>query len=385
MLQVLGFLIINAILEEKMENRAHNFFAGPAALPTEVLEKAQKELLNFRGTGVSVMEISHRDKAFIAVADEAAADLKKLLGLGDDYAVLFLGGGATHQFVMLGMNALHEGDEADYIVSGNWAKRAYEEGTLQGKANLVATSANLEKPFCELPEVKQENMSPKAKYLHFCSNNTIYGTQFFEDNFPKPLPGVGLVCDMSSGFMSHTFDATKFDMMYAGAQKNIGPAGVTVVVLKKEWAEKTFTKKLPKSLDYNFQIEKESMFNTPPCFNIYITGLVFKWMLEMGGIEAMEKRNRIKADIIYGMIDKYPDFYRGYVTNKAHRSLMNVPFNLPTPELEAEFVSAAKAKGMLGLKGYRTVGGIRASIYNSTSPESVQALADFMEEFRKSH
>ena len=368
-----------------MENRAHNFFAGPAALPYEALKKAQEELLNFRGTGVSVMEISHRDKAFIEVAKEAEADLKKLLGLGDDYAVLFLGGGATHQFIMLGMNALHEGDEADYIVSGNWAKRAYEEGGLQGKANLVATSADLEKPFCRLPEVKQENMSPKAKYLHFCSNNTIYGTQFFEDNFPKPLPGVGLVCDMSSGFMSHNFDATKFDMIYAGAQKNIGPAGVTVVVVRKEWAEKTFTKKLPKSLDYNFQIQKESMFNTPPCFNIYMTGLVFKWMLEMGGMEGMEKRNRTKADMLYGMIDKYPDFYKGYVTEKAHRSWMNVPFNLPTPELEAEFVAAAKAQGMLGLKGYRTVGGIRASIYNSTSPESVKALVDFMEDFRNSH
>lgn len=368
-----------------MENRAHNFFAGPAALPTEVLKKAQAELLDFKGMGVSVMEMSHRDKAFIAVATEAEADLKKLLGLGDDYAVLFLGGGATHQFTMLPMNALHEGDEADYIVSGNWADRAYEEGQVIGKANLVATSKTLAKPFCELPEVKQENMSPKAKYLHFCSNNTIYGTQFFEDSFPKPLPGVGLVCDMSSGFMSHNFDATKFDMIYAGAQKNIGPAGVTVVVLRKEWAAKTFTKKLPKSFDYNFQIKKESMFNTPPCFNIYITGLVFKWMLEMGGMEGMEKRNKIKADIIYSMIDKYPDFYRGYVTNKAHRSWMNVPFNLPTEELDDEFVKAAKAKKMLGLKGYRDLGGIRASIYNSTSPESVTALADFMEEFKKSH
>ncbi|MGI6395447.1 MAG: 3-phosphoserine/phosphohydroxythreonine transaminase [bacterium] len=368
-----------------MENRAHNFFAGPAALPTEVVKKAQEELLNFRGMGVSVMEMSHRDKVFVNVAAEAEADLKKLLGLGDDYAVLFLGGGATHQFTMLPMNALHEGDEADYIVSGNWANRAYEEGGNQGKANLVATSKTLEKPYSELPEIKQENMSPKAKYLHFCSNNTIYGTQFFDNNFPKPLPGVGLVCDVSSGFMSHTFDASKFDMMYAGAQKNIGPAGVTVVVLKKEWAAKTFTKKLPKSLDYNFQIEKESMFNTPPCFNIYITGLVFKWMLEMGGIPAMEKRNRQKAETIYGMIDKYPDFYRGYVTNKDHRSWMNVTFHLPTDELNAEFVAAAKAKNMLGLKGYRSLGGIRASIYNSTSPESVQILADFMEEFKKNH
>jgi len=366
-----------------MEKRAHNFFAGPAALPYEVMKKAQEELLDFRGMGVSVMEMSHRDKAFIAVADEASADLKKILGLGDDYAVLFLGGGATHQFIMLGMNALHEGDEADYIVTGNWANRAYEEGCLQGKANLVATSKNLPKEYSELPEIKKENMSPKAKYLHFCSNNTIYGTQFFD--FPEPLPGVGLVCDMSSGFLSHKFDASKFEMMYAGAQKNIGPAGVTVVVLKKEWAQKTFTKKLPKSLDYNFQIKKESMFNTPPCFNIYITGLVFKWVLENGGLEGMEKRNRKKAEIIYGAIDQHSDFYRGYVTNKAHRSWMNVTFNLPTPELEDEFVKAAKAKNMLGLKGYRDLGGIRASIYNSTSPESVQFLADFMEEFRKNH
>ena len=375
-----------------MENRAHNFFAGPAALPLEVLKQAQAELLNFRGTGVSVMEISHRDKAFIAVTEEAEADLKKLLGLGDDYAVLFLGGGATHQFIMLPMNVLNEGDCADYVDSGNWAHRAYEEACIQAdwakaKANCVASTRELEKKYCVLPEVKQENMNPNAKYLHFCSNNTIYGTQFFEKNYPKPLPGVPLVADMSSGFMSHKFDATKFDMIYAGAQKNVGPAGVTVVVIKKSWAE-TFNKKgfqLPKTLDYKVQIEKGSMFNTPPCFNIYITGLVFKWMLEMGGLEAMEKRNDKKQKMIYGAIDNSNGFYRGYVQNPEHRSWMNVTFNLPTPELEEEFVKSAKAQGMLGLKGYRTLGGIRASIYNSTTPESVETLVDFMESFRKAH
>jgi phosphoserine aminotransferase len=364
-----------------MENRAHNFFAGPAALPVEVLKKAQEELLNFKGTGCSVMEISHRSKEFQSVIDEAEADLKKILGLGDDYSVLFLQGGATHQFIMLAMNALHEGDEADYIVSGKWASRAHEEGALQGKANLIATSENLEKKFSVLPEVKKEDMNPNAKYLHFTSNNTIFGTEWFD--YPEPPEGVGLVCDMSSDFLAHKFDARKFDMIYAGAQKNVGPSGVTVVVLKKEWAEKTFTKKLPKTLDYKFQIKKGSMFNTPACFNIYITGLVFKWVLEQGGLEGMEKRNREKMETIYGMIDAHPEFFKGYVPNKAHRSWMNVCFNLPTPELEAQFIAEAKEKNMLGLKGYRELGGIRASIYNSTSPESVKALADFMDEFRK--
>jgi len=361
--------------------RAHNFFAGPAALPLEVLKKAQEELLDFKGTGCSVMELSHRSKQFQTVIDEAEADLKKILGLGDDYSVLFLQGGATHQFIMLAMNALHDGDEADYIVSGKWASRAFEEGGLQGKANLVATSENLEKKFSALPEVKKENMNPNAKYLHFTSNNTIFGTQSFD--YPKPLEGVGLVCDMSSDFLSHKFDASKFDMIYAGAQKNIGPAGVTVVVIKKSWAEKTFTKKLPKTLDYNFQIKKGSMFNTPACFNIYITGLVFKWVLGLGGLEGTEKRNREKSEAIYGMIDAYPDFFTGYIKNKAHRSWMNVCFNLPNAELEAKFIAEATAKNMLGLKGYRDLGGIRASMYNSTSPESVKALVDFMDDFRK--
>ncbi len=365
-----------------MEKRAHNFFAGPAALPLEVLQEVQAELLNFAGTGVSVMEISHRSKDFEKVMNEAEEDLLKILNLSkEEYAVVFLGGGATHQFIMLAMNSLNKEDVADYIVTGQWAERAWEEGSFWGDAKIVATSKNEPKAFNKLPEIKTENMSDNAKYLHFTSNNTIYGTQFW--SFPTPKPGVPLVCDMSSDFLSRDFDATKFDMIYAGAQKNVGPAGVAIAVIKRSFAEKVFTRKLPKTLDYKVQIKKGSMFNTPPCFNIYVTGKVFKWILKQGGLKAIEAVNRKKAEIIYGAIDAHADFYKGYVVEKSHRSWMNVCFNLPTEELEAKFVSEAKAKGMLGLKGYRDLGGIRASTYNAVSVESVQLLADFMEEFYK--
>jgi len=359
--------------------RALNFFAGPTGLPTEVLEEVRDELLNFKGTGVSVMEISHRSKEFQQVIDEAREDLKKILNVGDDYEVLFLQGGATHQFIMLAMNALDENSEADYIVSGKWAKRALEEAQIQGKANLIATSENLEAKFSILPDIKEDKMTTNAKYLHFTSNNTIYGTQWW--NFPTPKKGVALVSDMSSDFISRKFNMNDFEMVYAGAQKNIGPAGVAVAVIKKEWAKKAFTKKLPKTLDYNFQISKGSMFNTPPAFNIYVTGKVFKWVLKNGGLEGMEERNRKKANLIYSKIDAYPDFFKGYVKNKEHRSWMNVCFNLPTKELEAKFIEEATKKDMLGLKGYRELGGIRASLYNSVSPKEVQTLVDFMEDF----
>jgi len=361
-----------------MEKRAHNFFAGPTGLPTEVLKEVQAELLNFKGTGVSVMEISHRSKEFQAVIDEAEADLKEILGLDDDYAVLFLQGGATHQFTMLPMNILNDGDDADYIVTGKWAERAHEEGALMGKANLIATSADADKKYCHLPEIKKEDMSDSAKYLHFTSNNTIFGTQWWE--FPKTKPGTALVSDMSSDFLSREFDASKFDMIYAGAQKNIGPAGVTVVVIKKSFAEE-ISKKLPKTFDYRNQIKKGSMFNTPPAFATYVVGKVFKWVLKNGGLKGMEERNRTKAELIYGMIDKYPDFYKGYVDNKKHRSWMNVCFNLPTVELEAKLIAEAKEKDILGIKGYRDLGGIRVSQYNAVNPESVKILTDLMEDF----
>ncbi len=367
-----------------MAERVLNFFAGPAALPIEVLKEVQEELLDFRGTGVSVMEISHRSKEFQAVVDEAENDLLNILGLTDEYKVLFLSGGATHQFIMLPMNTLGEGRKADYIVSGKWAARAFEEGGLQGDAHLVATSASDTKTYSVLPNVTADNMRDDAVYLHFTTNNTIYGTEWWD--YPTPKPGVALVADMSSDFLAHTFDASKFSMFYAGAQKNVGPAGVAVVVVKKSWAEKVFVNKLPKTLDYKMQIKKGSMFNTPPAFNIYVTGKVFKWVLRNGGLKGMEERNRKKADMIYGEIDAHPEFFRGYVENKAHRSWMNVTFNLPTPELEAQFVAESTAQHMLGLKGYRELGGIRASIYNSTSPEHVERLVDFMEQFyQKNH
>jgi len=362
-----------------MATRAHNFFAGPSGIPTEVLEQAQKELLDFEGTGVSVMEISHRSKEFTKVIKDAESNLKEILGIGDDYSVLFLQGGATQQFVMMGMNALEKGDTADYIVSGKWASRAQEEGSFWGNAKVVASSKDEQKSFYKLPQVKTEDLSDDAKFLHFTSNNTIFGTQWWD--FPTPKDGVGLVCDMSSDFLSRDFDMTKFDMVYAGAQKNVGPAGVAVVVVKKSFAKKIFTKKVPKPLDYNFQISKESLFNTPPCFSIYIVGEVFKWILKNDGIKGIEQRNRKKADMLYGIIDKYSDFYKGYVANKSERSWMNVCFNLPTEELEKKFIAEALEKDMIGLKGYRELGGIRVSMYNAVSPESIEFLVDFMEKF----
>ncbi|HNT27650.1 MAG TPA: 3-phosphoserine/phosphohydroxythreonine transaminase [bacterium] len=367
-----------------MEKRVHNFYAGPAALPTEVMKEAQAELLNFMGTGMSVMEISHRSKEFDKVIQEAEADMLKILGLSSEqYTVLWLGGGATHQFIMLPMNTMEKTDTADYIVTGQWAERAHEEGAYWGNAHIVATSKGEAKPYCRLPEIKKENMSDNAKYLHFTTNNTIYGTQFWK--FPEPKAGIPLISDMSSDFLSRTFDASKFDMIYAGAQKNIGPAGVTAVVIKKAFAEKYCKKKLPKTLDYNVQIKKQSLFNTPPCFNIYMVGKVMKWILGKGGLAAVEAMNRKKAELIYGAIDAHPEFYKGYVTVKEHRSWMNVNFNLPTPELDEKFVKEAKAEDMVGLKGYRDLGGIRASLYNATTVESVEKLVAFMDKFYKAN
>ncbi len=363
-----------------MEKRAFNFFAGPSGLPLEVLKEAQAELLDFAGTGVSVMEISHRSKEFQNVIDTAEDDLLKILGLSkDEYGVVFLASGATHQFVMLGMNALKDGGKADYVVSGKWAQRAWEEASFWGDAKVVATSENREDKYAELPEIKKENMRDDAKYLHFTSNNTIYGTQFWD--MPEAKEGVALICDMSSDFLSRDFDATKFDMIYAGAQKNIGPSGVTVAIIKRSFAEKVFTSKVPKPLDYKFQMKKGSMFNTPPCFNIYMVGKVLKWILKNGGLKGIEAINREKSNILYGKIDEHPEFFKGYVKNKHHRSWMNVCFNLPTEELEKQFIEEAKAKRMLGLKGYRDLGGIRASIYNSVTVDDVKVLTHFMEEF----
>lgn len=363
-----------------MEKRAINFFAGPSGLPLEVLKEAQAEMLDFAGTGLSVMEISHRSKEFQNVIDTAEDDLLKILSLSkDDYGVVFLGNGATHQFIMLAMNALKDGGKADYIVSGKWAHRAVEEAAFWGDTKVVATSENRDDKYAELPEIKQEDMSDDAKYLHFTSNNTIYGTQFW--NMPKPKTGIPLVCDMSSDFLSRDFDASKFDMIYAGAQKNIGPSGVAVAVIKRSFAEKVFTSKLPKPFDYKFQMKKGSMFNTPPCFNIYMVGKVLKWILKNGGLKGINAVNKEKASLMYAKIDEHPEFYRGYVKNKDQRSWMNVCFNLPTVELEKKFVEESKAKNMLGLKGYRDLGGIRASIYNSVSVDNVKSLIYFMEEF----
>lgn len=365
-----------------MTKRVHNFYPGPAALPLEVLEEVKNELLDYKGIGASVMEISHRSPEFKEIVAEAQKDLLALLDLNEEeYFVFFLANGATHQFSMLPMNICKKDDTIDYIISGKWSERAHEEGSFYANANIVASSKSMENPHCKLPEVDKNAMNENARFLHFATNNTIYGTQWWD--FPKPKGDTPLVSDMSSDFLSRTFDASKFSMIYAGAQKNIGPAGITVAVIKKSWLKKDFNNDLPKLYDYNFLMKKDSAFNTPPVFNIYFVGKVFKWIRAHGGIEAMEIKNRKKSEMLYNAIDSSEGFYRGYVKEKTHRSWMNVTFNLTSEELEKKFLDEAKKKDMIGLKGYRTMGGIRVSMYNAISPESVEHLVTFMEDFRK--
>ncbi|MCA1899555.1 MAG: 3-phosphoserine/phosphohydroxythreonine transaminase [Chloroflexi bacterium] len=355
--------------------RAHNFNPGPAALPLEVLQQAQAEMLDFKGTGMSVMEISHRSKEFEAIIQTAEADLRDLLGIPSNYKVMFLQGGASLQFAMLAMNLRPAGASADYIVTGAWSKTAIKEskklGTARAAANTEAEGFNC------LPA--SLDLDPKAAYLHFTSNETIHGVEFF--NEPIPPAGVPLVCDCSSDFVSRPIDVSKYAMLYAGAQKNAGPAGVTVVILREDMLERV-PENLPVMLDYKTLAASGSLHNTPPAYSIYIVGLVFQWIKKQGGLAAIEKTNRAKAKLVYDAIDQSGGFYRGHAKPDA-RSLMNVPFRLPSEELEETFAKEAKKNNLIGLKGHRSVGGMRASIYNAVTLESTQALADFMKEFQK--
>ncbi len=362
--------------ERKMtDQRIYNFNAGPAALPLPVLEEIQGEFLNFKNSGMSVTEISHRSSYFDVVIDEAVARAKRLLGIGEDYHVLFIQGGASMQFAMLPMNFLGEGDTADFINTGTWSTKAIKEMQIQGKtANVVASSED--KNFSYIPKDVQFNSD--AKFVHLTSNNTIKGTQFYE--FPD-TNGVPIIADMSSDIFSKQLPMDKFGMIYAGAQKNLGPSGCCMVIIKKDLLE-TANAGLPSMLAYKTYADKNSMYNTPPCFGIYTIGLVLKWIEdEMGGLEKMEEYNIQKADILYDFIDGSA-FY-STTAEKYSRSLMNVTFRLPEEDLEKEFILRATEHGLGGLKGHRSVGGCRASIYNAATMESMYALVEFMESFEK--
>lgn len=356
-------------------HRVYNFNAGPGALPLEVLQQAQAELLDFKGTGMSVMEMSHRSKEFESVIKTAEADLRDLLGISNDYKIMFLQGGATLQFAMLPMNLRPAGASADYVVTGTWSKTAVKEAKKLGATRVAATTEASN--FNCLPETY--DFDPKAAYVHYTMNETIHGVEFF--NEPVIPEGVPLVCDTSSNFISRPIDVSKYALLYAGAQKNAGPAGVTVVIARDDMLART-PDNLPVMLDYKTLAEKESLHNTPPSFAIYMVGLVFQWAKKMGGLAAIEKVNREKAAIVYDAIDKSGGFYRGHVVPAA-RSLMNIPFRLPSEELEDTFAKEAKNAGLIGLKGHRSVGGMRASVYNAVTIEGAKALSQFMAEFQK--
>lgn len=349
-----------------------NFNAGPAILPREVLEQAQSELLDFNGTGMSVMELSHRSKDYEAVQREAMANIAELLELTDDYAVLLLQGGASLQFAMVPMNLLGAGQTADYANSGAWASKAIKEAQVVGNVNIAADCAK-SLP-ARMPRNEELQLTPGAAYVHITSNETISGAQW--KDFPQTE--APLVADMSSDIMSRWFDAKRFGLIYAGAQKNLGPSGVTVVILRRELAERA-PKTVPAILRYATHLKEDSLYNTPPSFGVYLLMLTTRWLKKQGGIRGVEKHNRAKAAKLYDAIDA-SSFYRG-TAEKDFRSDMNVTFRLPTEELEQTFVKEATANGFIGLKGHRSVGGIRASIYNAFPAEGAEALAQFMKDF----
>ena len=353
--------------------RVYNFSAGPAVLPEEVLQEAADEMLDYRGTGMSVMEMSHRSKAYDTIIKEAEADLRELMNIPDNYKVLFLQGGASQQFAMIPMN-LMKNRVADYIVTGQWAKKAYQEASLYGKANKIASSED--KTFSYIPDCSDLPISEDADYVYICENNTIYGTKF------KTLPntkGKPLVADVSSCFLSEPVDVTKYGVIYGGVQKNIGPAGVVIVIIREDLITEDVLPGTPTMLRYKIHADADSLYNTPPAYGIDICGKVFKWLKKMGGLEAMKERNEKKAKILYDYLDE-SKLFKGTV-RKEDRSLMNVPFITGNEELDAKFVKEAKEAGFENLKGHRTVGGMRASIYNAMPIEGVEKLVEFMKKF----
>ncbi|MFT3963027.1 3-phosphoserine/phosphohydroxythreonine transaminase [Propionivibrio sp.] len=356
-------------------DRVFNFSAGPAALPLEVLQQAQAELVNWHGSGMSVMEMSHRGKEYIGIQAEAEADLRELMGIPASYKVLFLQGGASLQFAMVPMNLLRGKASADYLNTGEWSKKAIKEAKKYGAVNVVASSED--KNFSYAPAQSQWKLDPNAAYVHITQNETIGGVEIF---WTPETGSVPLVSDMSSTILSRPIDVSKFGLIYAGAQKNIGPAGLTIVIVREDLLGQTVAG-TPTMMDYAIQAENDSMYNTPPTYAIYIAGLVFKMLKAKGGLAAMEKLNRAKAQILYDVLDA-SSFFASPVARE-NRSLMNIPFTLKNAELDEEFLKGAKARGMIQLKGHRSVGGMRASIYNAMPVEGVQALADYMKEFEK--
>tara|TARA_B100000768_G_scaffold154410_1_gene151068 strand:- start:474 stop:1583 length:1110 start_codon:yes stop_codon:yes gene_type:complete len=352
--------------------RANNFSAGPASLPIEVLKQAAEEMTDYQGSGMSVMEMSHRSKIFVDIAAQAEADLRELMGVSDEYHVLFLQGGATGQFAGIPLNLTQSGDTIDFIETGAWSKKAIKEAKKYCNVNVAASSA--ESNFDHIPDQDSWKLSDNARLLHICSNETIGGVQF--KNFPTSSAPVAV--DMSSDILSRPVDVNNFALIYAGAQKNIGPAGLTVVVVRKDLCGNA-RDTTPTFLDYAQQADNDSMINTPPTYGWYLAGLVFKWIKEKGGLTAIEAQNQAKADLLYGAIEN-SNFYSSPVV-AGNRSTMNVPFTLADSALDAEFVKQAEARSMFNLKGHRSVGGMRASIYNAVSLESVQALVTFMSEF----
>lgn len=354
-------------------SRVYNFSAGPAVLPEEVLKEAAEEMMDYRGCGMSVMEMSHRSKTYQTIIDEAEADLRELIGIPDNYKVLFLQGGASQQFAMIPMN-LMKNKVADYIVTGQWAKKAWQEASKYGKANKIVSSED--KTFSYIPDCSDLPVSEDADYVYICENNTIYGTKF------KTLPntkGKTLVADVSSCFLSEPVDITKYGVMYGGVQKNIGPAGVVIVIIREDLITEDVLPGTPTMLQYKTHVDAGSLYNTPPAYGIYICGKVFKWLKKMGGLTAIKELNEKKAAILYDFLDE-SKLFKGTV-RKEDRSLMNVPFITGSEELDAKFVKEAKAAGLESLKGHRSVGGMRASIYNAMPVAGVEKLVEFMKKF----
>lgn len=357
-------------------SRAHNFCAGPAALPLAVLERAQRELLDWSYSGASVMEVSHRSSEFVSVADRAESSLRRLLEISDDYAVLFLQGGASLQFASVPLNLAAKDQVMDQVVTGQWSKKAFAEQQRFGAVNLVASSAD--QNFASIPQQDSWQRDPTAAYLHYCPNETIGGLEF---GF-LPDSDVPLVADMSSTILSRPIDVDRFGVIYAGAQKNIGPAGLCLVIVRRELLGRA-RPETPAMLNWQIAAENDSMYNTPPTFAIYLAGLVFEWLEELGGLEKMEAINRRKAEKLYALIDE-SGFYANPV-EQISRSLMNVPFTLADDALDTVFLKEAEAKQLLNLKGHRSVGGMRASLYNAVEESSVDALCSFMRDFEQRH
>ena len=357
--------------------RVYNFSAGPAVLPEEVLQEAAAEMLDYAGTGMSVMEMSHRSAAFADIIESAEADLRELVGIPDNYRVLFLQGGASQQFAAVPMN-LMKNRVADYIVTGSWAKKAFKEAKIYGDARAIASSED--ETFSYIPDCSDLPVSEDADYVYICENNTIYGTKFH--TLPN-TKGKDLVADVSSCFLSEPVDITKYGVMYGGAQKNIGPAGVVISIIREDLITDDVLEGTPTMLKWKTQADANSLYNTPPAYGIYICGKVFKWLKAQGGLDAMKERNVEKAALLYDYLDESA-LFRGTV-RKEDRSLMNVPFVTGNADLDAEFVAEAKKVGLENLKGHRSVGGMRASIYNAMPKAGVEALVAFMKEFERTH